>query len=224
MANDPYAVLGLSHGASADEVKAAYRRLAKKYHPDLNPGNREAERKMKEINEAYDLIVSGKYDPNAQQSAYSAYGARQGAGAYGAYGRTYADPFSGFSWGPFTGAYSAREDSVEMRAVLNSINAGRYAEALTLLSRINGRDAYWFYLSAIANDALGNRLNALDHAKKAAAMEPDNMEYVNLANRLEYANGAGGSYDRRFVMPNRGLSGLLGLFFCLFCGRGVFCC
>ena len=53
---DPYKVLGLEPGASDEEVKQAYRRLAKKYHPDLNPGDAEAARKMQEVNEAYDRI------------------------------------------------------------------------------------------------------------------------------------------------------------------------
>ena len=53
---DPYKVLGLEPGASDEEVKQAYRRLAKKYHPDLNPGDAEAARKMQEVNEASDRI------------------------------------------------------------------------------------------------------------------------------------------------------------------------
>ena len=48
--NDPFAVLGVSSSATEDEIKSAYRRLAKKYHPDLNPGDKAAEQKMKEIN------------------------------------------------------------------------------------------------------------------------------------------------------------------------------
>ena len=56
---DPYEVLGLSPGASDEEVKKAYRALAKKYHPDLNPGDKVAEEKMKEINAAYDRIKAG---------------------------------------------------------------------------------------------------------------------------------------------------------------------
>ena len=56
---DPYEVLGVSRDASDEEVKKAYRQLAKKYHPDVNPGDKTAEEKMKEVNAAYDAIKSG---------------------------------------------------------------------------------------------------------------------------------------------------------------------
>ena len=56
MVNDPYQILGVSRDASEDEIRQAYRRLAKKYHPDLNPGDAQAAQKMNEINEAYDLL------------------------------------------------------------------------------------------------------------------------------------------------------------------------
>lgn len=53
---DPYKVLGVSPGASQDEIKKAYRKKAKEYHPDLHPDDPEAARKMNEINEAYDML------------------------------------------------------------------------------------------------------------------------------------------------------------------------
>ena len=59
MTQNPYEVLGLSYGATDEEVTKAYRKLVKKYHPDLHPGDEEAARKMREINEAYDQIKSG---------------------------------------------------------------------------------------------------------------------------------------------------------------------
>ena len=56
--SDPYKILGVSPTASDDEVKKAYRELAKKYHPDMNPGNAEAEQKFKEINEFTEHLKS----------------------------------------------------------------------------------------------------------------------------------------------------------------------
>ena len=54
----PYEILGVSPSASDDEIKAAYRRLAKKYHPDANPGDKVAEEKFKELSEAYRLLMT----------------------------------------------------------------------------------------------------------------------------------------------------------------------
>ena len=73
--NDPYRVLGVSRDASEEEIKKAYRKLAKQYHPDLNPGNEEAAKKMNEINAAYEQIKN----PGQTNSAYG-YG---GQGGYG---------------------------------------------------------------------------------------------------------------------------------------------
>ena len=56
MIEDPYKVLGVSPDASDEEIKRAYRRLAKKYHPDLNPGDKVAAQKMQEVNAAYEQI------------------------------------------------------------------------------------------------------------------------------------------------------------------------
>lgn len=98
MTKDPYQVLGVPQGASEDEIKQAYRRLAKQYHPDLNPGDAAAARRMNEINEAYDLIKN----PQAyrQQQAQSAY-QQQAQSAYQQQQQQYYDPF-GF-WSSQTG-------------------------------------------------------------------------------------------------------------------------
>lgn len=88
---DPYEVLGIPQGASDDDIKAAYRRLAKKYHPDLNGGSAEAEAKMKEVNEAYNILIKHK-GTSGPQSGYGGYGGSYGGssggygGGYGSYG------------------------------------------------------------------------------------------------------------------------------------------
>ena len=58
MPNDPFTVLGVSSSATEDEIKAAYRKLAKKYHPDLNPGDKVAEQKMREVNDVNETDYS----------------------------------------------------------------------------------------------------------------------------------------------------------------------
>ena len=78
MITDPYSVLGVPQGGSDDEIKAAYKKLAKKYHPDLNDGSAEAEKKMAEINEAYDMLM--KQRPQRQQGAVGLWAGVQPAG------------------------------------------------------------------------------------------------------------------------------------------------
>lgn len=96
MVNDPYQVLGVSPSADEDTIRQAYRRLAKKYHPDLNPGDASAAQKMNEINEAYDLIKNPQayrqqqQQRQAQQQARQAYQQQQQQGYY--------DPFDPFGF------------------------------------------------------------------------------------------------------------------------------
>ena len=249
MTRDPYTVLGLNPGASNDEVKAAYRSLAKKYHPDLNPGSKEAEKKMKEINEAYDIIVSGRYQAGTYSAsgsgrASSGYGAGYGnfyGQSYGAHQSNYSDGYGGSSWRDyadpnenfwgnpygFTGRASANKngnESSQIRAARSYINSRHYAEALNVLDTVNERDAYWYYLSALANEGIGNHINALKHARIASDMEPDNQVYSSLRQRFEQAGGTNSHYAHNFNMPRSGLNYLLWCLFLNFCcGRGCFC-
>ena len=81
---DYYEVLGIDKNASEDEIKKAYRKLAIKYHPDRNPGSKEAEEKFKEAAEAYDVL----HDPQKRQQ-YDQFGFNApGAGGYGGFGET----------------------------------------------------------------------------------------------------------------------------------------
>ena len=172
---DPYQVLGISPSASDDDVKKAYRSLAKKYHPDVNNGSKDAELRMKEINEAYSAILKMRREGSSYSSAYG-----------GAYAGGY-NPYGAGAQGYHAGG---GQQSPQLQAARNYVQAGYYREALNTLSQITERSAEWYYLSALANSGLGNRVAALDHARQAVALQPDSFEYRQLLDYLE--NGIGG--------------------------------
>lgn len=97
---DPYAVLGVSRTATDEEITSAYRKLARKYHPDLNPGDKTAEAKMKEINAAYEMIKDIRSGKRPDTSYYGS--SDQSNGPYGnPYGNQNGNPYGGY--GPFGG-------------------------------------------------------------------------------------------------------------------------
>ena len=182
--DDPYKVLGVSPDASDEEIKRAYRRLAKQYHPDRNPGDQEAARKMQQVNAAYEQIKNPeKANP---------------AGGYGSYGY---GPFGGYGQQSYGGS---SEDQYQQSAY-QYIRFRRYAEALNTLNNSTERNARWYYLSALANQGLGNQVTALEHMKKAVSMEPDNYEYLAALERMEHGGSAyqqtAGNF-RGFTMRN----------------------
>lgn len=188
MINDPYKVLGVSPDASDEEIKSAYRKLAKKYHPDRNPGDQEAAKKMQQINAAYEMIKNpdkAGHHPGGQ-SGYGGYG---GYGNYGGYGK---DPFWDWYERQQRQQQEAYGDNYQ-QAAYSYIRSGRYQEALNALANSSQRNARWYYLSAVANFQLGNRVTALEHIKRAVSMEPDNEEYLQT---LEWIESGGTAYRR----------------------------
>ena len=114
---DYYEVLGLSKGANETEIKKAYRTLAKKYHPDMNPGNAEAEAKFKEINEAYDVLSDADKKAKYDQFGHAAFDPTAGGGYGGGYGGGFGDfgdigdIFSSFFGGGFGGGGGQRRNA-----------------------------------------------------------------------------------------------------------------
>lgn len=100
---DYYEVLGVSKNADASEIKKAYRKLALQYHPDKNPGNKEAEEKFKEAAEAYDVL--GNEEKRRRYDQFGHAGMGGGAGGFGGAGMSMDDIFSQFGdiFGSFTG-------------------------------------------------------------------------------------------------------------------------
>lgn len=188
MYQDPYKVLGVSPDASDEEIKKKYRELTKKYHPDLNPGDAEAARKMNEINTAYDQIKNGAANIPYGQQGYNQGGYQQ---YYG---------WGGSSWGSYNyGAQQRSQERSEYTAAKNYIRNGMYKEAVIALSGVpaHERDGKWYYLSAGANMYMGNKVIALEHAKRAVELDPDNAEYRRLLEMVQsgrdfYDNYAGG--------------------------------
>ena len=93
---DYYEVLGVERSASADEIKKAYRKAALKYHPDKNPGDKEAEEKFKEAAEAYDVLSNPDKKARYDQFGHAGMNGPAGGGTYSSGGFSMEDIFSQF--------------------------------------------------------------------------------------------------------------------------------
>ncbi|MBQ8687209.1 MAG: J domain-containing protein [Ruminococcus sp.] len=158
---DPYQILGVPRSASEDEIKKAYRRLCRQYHPDLNmdkPNAEDYEARFREIQTAYQQIMDERQ------------------------GRSTANDFGGSSSYQSSGTDEA---SMHKRAAMNYIQNRRFAEAVNVLNSIQSRDAEWYYISAVAQAGLRNTAAALQYAQTAAHMEPNNVQYQMLVQQMQ---------------------------------------
>ncbi|HCB99626.1 MAG TPA: molecular chaperone DnaJ [Ruminococcaceae bacterium] len=174
---DPYQVLGISSNASDEEVKAAYRKLVKKYHPDNyvnNPLADLATEKMKEINEAYNTVVTQR-------------GGHGGGSSHSGYSN------AGYSSSTSTGYAGA--SSSNFAHVRSMINAGQIGQAQSVLDAvpISQRDAEWHFLMGSVMYRKGWVNEAYINFQNACRQDPNNPEYKEALNRLSgQMNGFGG--------------------------------
>ena len=188
---NPYTVLGVTRGATDEELKKAYRKLSRKYHPDSNinnPNAKQAEQKFKEIQVAYDQIQKEKEGGYAS----SGYGDFSGFGGFGG--------FNGYQ-------QTQSQESINIQAVKNYIKNGYFKEAMNVLNTISNQDAEWYYYSAICHAGLGNDAMALEHSKRAMTMDSNNFQYRELYRKLStgetWYQTQGMNYGRT-VMPGSG--------------------
>ncbi|MBQ6467021.1 MAG: molecular chaperone DnaJ [Clostridia bacterium] len=148
---DYYEVLGLSKGASDDEIKRAYRKKAKEYHPDLNPDNPAAEAKFKEVNEAYEVLSDSekkaRYDQFGHAGVDPNYGAGGPGGGFGAEGFDFdlGDIFGSFFGGGFGGfggqrsnpAGPRRGEDVQTRITLSFEEAAKGCTKKVDINRVD---------------------------------------------------------------------------------------
>ena len=195
--SDPYQILGISPSATDEEIKAAYRKLAKQYHPDRNSGSVEAERKMMQINDAYAQIVEMRKNGGAQSN-------------YGGYGYQYG----------YGGSGQAQQRAPELDQVRQLLYMGQYQNAMALLEQINSQTAEWYYLMARTRQGLGDDIAAINFARQAVNMEPGNMEYLSYAQELSM----GGQQYRQQGMQYGGIQNFLCQNPCMTCLLFNMCC
>ncbi|MDO4338531.1 MAG: J domain-containing protein [Eubacteriales bacterium] len=241
MIDDPYKVLGVSEDASKEEIKKAYRQKAKQYHPDLHPDDPDAAKKMNEINEAYDMLNNPQKYKKEEQRNSSAnreyrnpYGQTgdswNGSGQQGGFG-----DFGGFDFEDIFGFRRNYEpvkptvqagDSQEIRQAIDLISMGQFGYANTTLNGIvsSQRNARWYYLSALANQGLGNTILAAEQIDKAIQMEPGNPDYRKMKQNLYRTENtyseAGQEFQKYTESMGKFCMGFFAVqFFCMFCCR-----
>ena len=174
---EPYSILGVRHGASDEEVKNAYRNLARKYHPDNyddnNPLKELAKEKMQEINAAYDEIQRDRSE--SERTSYTS-----GSSSYS----------SGYS---ASGVYAN---------IRQKINERKYREAESMLMSVSSfdRTADWHFLMSVCLMQRGKSADAMRELELACSMDPSNLEYQRAK---EMFNTSGSRYGSTYYGDNR---------------------
>ena len=183
MIQDPYKVLGLEKDASADDIKKAYRLMAKKYHPDLHPDDPDIAEKMNAVNEAYDMLTN----PNKYAARLAQEAATQ-------------DVQSDFEVVAEKQPTAVKQtiprpavlegDSPEIQQVVTLLNENKFLNAIQILTQIPGksRNARWYYLSALGNQMIGNGALATEQIQKACQLEPQDQAYMDLLFQFQGAS------------------------------------
>ncbi len=171
--NDPYKILGVPEDASDEEIKKAYRELARKYHPDNyhdNPLEDLAQEKMKEINAAYEQITKERASGRRTGGAY-------GGGSYG---------YGGYqSYGGYGGSQSYSGQSSVLQQARIAINTGNISRAEALLANYSDHNAEWNFLKGVVCYRRGWMDEALRYYRTAVQMDPGNAEYRQALDYME---------------------------------------
>lgn len=190
---NPYEILGVKEGASKDEIKRAYREMAKKYHPDQhgsNPLRELAEEKMRELNEAYEYLMKNAPDSSSNGGYNSSYS--------GGYNNTSSN-YGG----------NANYASIRMHIQNGNLNA-----AEDMLGGVSTRDAEWFFLMGVVHMQKGWYDSAYNYISKASSLDPSNMEYRDALNRMSNQNTA---YRQQYYGTTRRDNDMCDLCFKLWC-------
>lgn len=156
---NPYEVLGIKPGASQEEIKSAYRKLVKQYHPDQyrdNPLQELAEKKIAEVNEAYQMLTNG--NASSSSSSYSS--------------NSYSNTSNG-------------NDASMLQEARAYLSRGNISACEQILSRVSTRNAEYYYLTGMCHVQKGWYDSALQNIRTACNMQPNNIEYRQALNKLQ---------------------------------------